>query len=280
MSKKLELRSFKPELRTASETEPSKLVGYAATFNNPTSIGGLFTEVIAPGAFTDSIVQDNIVALVNHDQNLVLGRNVSGTLTLREDAKGLYFEIDLPATTTGKDIGVLVQRGDISECSFAFVAQDEAWDYETDTRTLNKVKLFDVSVVTDPAYNNTSVSARSAQEVLAEFRAQAKTKKVDGEELTADAFLIVGDKNDPETWKLPVKFSTDKKTKDHIRDAISRFDQLKDVSDADKKAAWDKLMDLAKEYDIDVQDTSERSKHVVGLDLSAITQYLDVLRAW
>jgi HK97 family phage prohead protease len=173
MNKKYELRSFKPEIRAASDTEPSKLVGYAATFNNPTDIGGYFTEVIAPGAFTDTIRQDNIVALVNHDANLVLGRNAANTLALTEDSKGLYFEIDLPQTSVGKDIAVLVQRGDISECSFAFVALDEAWDYETDTRTLRKVQLFDVSVVTNPAYGNTSVSARSAQEIKDERPAQA-----------------------------------------------------------------------------------------------------------
>ena len=78
-----------------------------------------------------------------------------------------------------------------------------------------------------------------------------KTKRVDGEDLPASAFLIMGDPEDLSTWKLPWKFSTDDKTKAHIRNAIARFNQLTDVSDADKKTAWAKLMRVAKEYGID-----------------------------
>jgi HK97 family phage prohead protease len=170
MSKR-EFRAVVPELR-AAEDNPSKLVGYCATFDSPTQIGSYFTEVISPGAFTETIAADDIVALVNHDENLVLGRNTASTLLLREDTRGLYFEIDLPDTQAARDLAVSVQRRDISGCSFAFAAIEEIWDYDTDTRTLQKVKLFDVSIVTNPAYSNTSVSARSAQDVLEEFRSK------------------------------------------------------------------------------------------------------------
>ena len=81
-----------------------------------------------------------------------------------------------------------------------------------------------------------------------------KTKRVDGEDLTAACFLIVGDAEDTSTWKLPWKFSTDEKTKSHLRNAIARFGQLTGVSDADKEKAWTKLKRLCKQYGIDVSD--------------------------
>ena len=90
-----------------------------------------------------------------------------------------------------------------------------------------------------------------------EPKAAGKTKRVDGEDLTASCFLIVGDPDDTSTWKLPVKFSTDAKTKSHLRNALARFNQLSGVSEADKKKAWDKLVAMCKEHDIDVSDDSK-----------------------
>lgn len=84
-----------------------------------------------------------------------------------------------------------------------------------------------------------------------------RTKEVDGEHLPADSFLIVGDQNKTDTWKLPVLFSTDEKTKSHIIDALSRFDQLEDVSDKDKEAAFKKLISLAKKYQIQVDPNKD-----------------------
>jgi hypothetical protein len=103
-----------------------------------------------------------------------------------------------------------------------------------------------------------SVEAASAAFDAHTCRAKDKprTKRVDGEDLTADAFLIVGDKDDTSTWKLPVKFSTDEKTKRHLRNALARFNQLKGVSEADKAAAWKKLVAMAKANDIEVTEDS------------------------
>jgi len=81
-----------------------------------------------------------------------------------------------------------------------------------------------------------------------------KTKRVDGEDLTASAFLIVVDAAKTDTWNLPWKFSTDAKTKRHLRDALTRFNQLKDVPNAAKKKAWKRLIALCKKYDIEVTD--------------------------
>jgi hypothetical protein len=88
---------------------------------------------------------------------------------------------------------------------------------------------------------------------------EPKTKRVDGEDLTSDCFLIVGDKDDTSTWKLPWKFSTDEKTKSHLRNALARFNQLKDVSQEDKDTAWNKLVKLCKQYDIEVSDEENKS---------------------
>jgi uncharacterized protein len=161
------------ELR-ANEGAPSTIVGYAALFNEETVIGSYygFREVIAPGAFADAITNDDVRALFNHDVNIVLGRNVSKTLRLEEDETGLRYEIDLPDTAAARDVKTLIERGDVSGSSFAFrveADEDDEWDYTPvkdgllPLRTIRKVSLFDVSPVTYPAYEGTTVSARSAE---------------------------------------------------------------------------------------------------------------------
>lgn len=146
---------------------PTRLVGYAALFNRDAVIAGLFRERIAPGAFTQAVGRDDVRALFNHDANFVLGRTTSGTLTLREDGQGLQYDVVPPDTTWARDLMVSVQRGDISQSSFAFSVDEEAWDYsggDLPLRTVTRATLYDVSPVTYPAYEATSVSARSAAE--------------------------------------------------------------------------------------------------------------------
>ena len=113
---------------------------------------------IAPGAFTETIKADSVVALVNHNSNLVLGRNTAGTLAFSEDRKGLYFELSIPETTVAKDLVISIQRGDIDSCSFAFSVIEESWDNKQNIRTLEKVKLYDVSIVTVPRPTETPQS--------------------------------------------------------------------------------------------------------------------------
>ena len=145
------------------ETEGRTIVGHAAVFN---TIDGpdWFREQIEPGAFADSIKQDDVRALLNHDSNLLLGRNTAGTLRLSEDEVGLRMEIDVPDTTVGNDLLKSIERGDISQASFAFQTIDE--DLETkdgeDVRTIRKAKLYDVSPVTYPFYEATDISLRQA----------------------------------------------------------------------------------------------------------------------
>lgn len=155
--------------------EPSKIVGHAAVFNSLSEDLGGFRETILPGAFADAIGRDDVRALINHDSNLILGRNRAGTLTLSEDERGLLVEITPPDTSYARDLMVSMERGDINQMSFGFsVAPGGAsWGETTDgvyVRTLSKCNLFDVSPVTYPAYTQTDVALRS----LSEFRETEK----------------------------------------------------------------------------------------------------------
>lgn len=156
----------------AAAGEPSRLAGYAAVFNSETVIGSWFREVILPGAFTEAILRDDVRAQFNHGEGgvLPLGRTSAGTLRLSEDETGLRYEVDLPDTQQARDLYVSVQRGDVAESSFMFEIErdeDQEWDSsETKVgklpiRRIKRVKLYDVSPVTFPAYDATSVSARA-----------------------------------------------------------------------------------------------------------------------
>jgi HK97 family phage prohead protease len=146
--------------------EGRKLVGYAALFNTPADIAGVFREQIAQGAFAETVEQDDVRALVNHDANMVLGRNKAGTLRMSEDKKGLRVEVDMPDTQMARDLGVSMERGDINQMSFGFIARRQEWDdgEEPPMRTINEAELFDVSVVTYPAYEETEVGLRSLRQ--------------------------------------------------------------------------------------------------------------------
>lgn len=159
------------ECRDAQEDSPRIISGYAAVFNQVAQIGRWYRykEQIASGAF-EGCNYDKCVACFNHNTDNILARYSSGTLKLSVDEVGLRFEFEVPNTTVGNDMYELVKRGDISQCSFAFVVAEETWKYdeqndENDLRTIEKIaELWDVSLVTYPAYEGTSVDARSAEE--------------------------------------------------------------------------------------------------------------------
>lgn len=166
---KREIR-FIAELR-AAEGDELALVGYAAKFNSESKDLGGFRETVAPGAFTRSIADNaDVKCAFNHDANRVLGRTKSGTLKLEQDTIGLKFRCELDATSQlHRDVYASVKRGDIDECSFAFMVGKDGQRWEMKgadeaaypLRTLLDVDLKDVAVVTYPAYNTTSVDARS-----------------------------------------------------------------------------------------------------------------------
>lgn len=149
----------------ATDDDAPKIVGHAALFNSLSEDFGGWRERIAPGAFTESLNAD-VRALLNHDPNFVLGRTKSSTLTLDEDDKGLYIEADPPEAAWSQDLLGSMRRGDIDQMSFGFFKKEDSWD-EIDgelIRTLIKVELFDVSVVTYPAYADTSVAVRMSEQ--------------------------------------------------------------------------------------------------------------------
>jgi hypothetical protein len=159
-----EKRAFRFEYRK-DDAEPRTMVGHAAVFGEPTDIGGYFREVIEPSAFKASIKEDDIRALWNHNPDYVLGRNTAGTLTLSEDGQGLKTTIMPPDTQFARDLAVSIERGDINQMSFAFQVLAEEWirgeDKELDLRKIKKVRLYDVSPVTFPAYEGTDIAMRS-----------------------------------------------------------------------------------------------------------------------
>lgn len=178
MTKDIETRGGLLGVEVRSESEKRTLVGYAAVFNSDADIGGYWVERIAPGAFTETIKGD-IRALVGHDSSKIIGRTKSGTLRLSEDAKGLFVEIDVPDTTVGNDLWVLVDRGDISGMSFGFRATKDTWDETVDppVRTIQALELFEVSAVVFPAYDDTTIGKRS----LDAARAEAEVAKSESE---------------------------------------------------------------------------------------------------
>ncbi|MGI2036401.1 HK97 family phage prohead protease [Rhizobium panacihumi] len=149
-----------------------KVSGYAAVFNEVTDIGGYYREVIKPGAFTEALGRDDVVFLINHD-GLPLARTRSGTLKLTEDAKGLFMEAELDAEDPDvKSIVPKMKRGDLDKMSFAFWPDKQTWDdnVHPPLRSIEKLRLHDVSIVTTPAYDGTDIGLRSLQE----FRAKAQ----------------------------------------------------------------------------------------------------------
>jgi uncharacterized protein len=152
------------ELRVVSADSGQKIAGHAAKFDLLSEDLGGFRERIAPGAFAKSIQSADVRALWNHDANIVLGRNKSGTLRLSEDSAGLAFEVDMPDTQLVRDMVLApIARGDVNQCSFGFYTVSDKWakvDGEW-VRTLLECELFDVSPVTYPAYPQTDVAVRS-----------------------------------------------------------------------------------------------------------------------
>ena len=184
---KLEYREFTLEIR-ADENE-KKLKGYAAVFDKLSENLGGFREKIAKGAFAKTIEKADVRLLINHE-GLPLARTKSHTLALAEDDEGLRFEADLDLTDPDvQRIIPKLRRKDLNQMSFGFYTVSDKWEHPSEKstkesiRTLLEVDLYDISLVTYPAYPQTSVSVRSAQEIydsyLASLRAQDEAIKAE-----------------------------------------------------------------------------------------------------
>jgi HK97 family phage prohead protease len=200
MTKEIERRSIRTELRVAAGGDGGVLKGYAASYNVlsapiPGGKRGYFREKIAPGAFDAAIRRgDDVCCLQQHNASIVLGRTTSGTLKLRTDSRGLSFECMLPPTQAAQDLRTLVARGDVRECSFGFTDCDDDWSECDDPesglrcmlRTVKSLTLLDVSAVVYPAYPNaTTLEARSQR---------------------ADYWLGLGQEEEKEFWRRAFDF--------------------------------------------------------------------------
>lgn len=168
---KYQTRSFKTgdtaliaNLSTRDDGTQEKVIeGYFAVFNQETELWPGAYEEISPDAFNKTLSED-IRALINHDTTLVLGRNTSGTLELKADARGLWGSIKTnPNDMDAMNLYERVRRGDVTQCSFGFDILKEKTEWRDDGTVkwiLEKVKLYEVSVCTFPAYEGTGVQAR------------------------------------------------------------------------------------------------------------------------
>lgn len=221
MSKIMRARPGKFEIHEVrdedGELTSRTFTGHAAVFDQPTLIGSKrwgFVEQIARDAFTD-VLQDDVRFLVNHE-GLPLARTTAGTLELAQDSTGLVArtsEEHLRRTSLGSDVVELLSSGDLSQMSFAFTIAEETWStYSSDDeldgmelRTINKIgRLYDVSVVTYPAYEGTDAGLRmlgvSDEEIRTELE---KIRRPVPEELIArldfQRFAFSVDKYHPQT---------------------------------------------------------------------------------
>lgn len=161
----IETRSADASFQTREESELFTISGYFAVFRSPYAICPGCNEFVDAHAFDDTL-KDDIRALINHETALVLGRTAANTLRLRTDSHGLYGEIDVNRNDTdAMNLYHRVKRGDVNQCSFGFEILEERHEWKDNGDLdviLTKIRLYEVSVVTFPAYQETAVNARSA----------------------------------------------------------------------------------------------------------------------
>ena len=177
------------------DDESGIIEGYAAVFDLWSENLGWFKEKIRPGAFTNTLKTADVRALFNHDPNYVLGRNQAGTLDLAEDDHGLHFRARPPEAQWVNDLRSSMKRKDINQGSFGFYTVSDEWHNKDSERELIEVELFDVSVVTYPAYPQTSISARS---LVKQFIARVRSKDGVDPELIRELILKLEEVIGPE----------------------------------------------------------------------------------
>ncbi len=161
-----QIRTISSEFNTRDDGGNLSIEGYFAVFGSVYEIAPGLSESIAPGAF-DNTLSGDIRALINHDTTLVLGRTKAGTLNLRTDNRGLWGHIDVnPNDSDAMNLYERVKRGDVDQCSFGFDIIDEETEFREDGSihwTIKEVELYEVSPCTFPAYEETSIAARTKE---------------------------------------------------------------------------------------------------------------------
>lgn len=163
---KRQVRAVSTNFETREEGDNLYIEGYFAVFNSNYEIADGMSESIAPGAFDDTLA-DDIRCLTDHDTRLVLGRTSAHTFEVRQDEHGLWGRVlinrnDQDALNTK----ARVDRGDVNQASFGFDILDEETEYRQDGSvhwTIKKVKLYECSVVTFPAYKETNLTSRKEE---------------------------------------------------------------------------------------------------------------------
>ena len=255
------------ELRQNADGSRS-IAGEAVVYNALSEDLGGWREQFAPGAFRNSLRTTEVMALYSHDEADILGRQSSGTLTLTDGPDALRFECKLPNTTVGRDVQELCARGDLKGMSFGFTAVVDEFKTGADgtvVRTVLEATLYEISVVGNPAFSQTTVSLRSCPAALRSKLAQRseaeKTKTVDGVPLPASSFAYVGDKSQPDSWKLPIHWPGDPdKTQDHIRLALAMFSRTEGIPDSEKAEVYARIVGAAKAHGIAVTHESLRDR--------------------
>lgn len=158
-----QMRGAPAQFRAEDEGNAKTIEGYFAVFGENYELWPGATESVAPDAFDGTLAGD-IRALIDHETSMVLGRTKAGTLELRTDSHGLWGKVTINENDTdAMNLYERVKRGDVDQCSFGFDIESEDTEYHDDGSvhwTIRKVRLYEVSVCTFPAYESTSVSAR------------------------------------------------------------------------------------------------------------------------
>lgn len=249
MKQKIEIRSLptaRLEIRTDADGN-KRATGYLAVYNQRSVDLGGFVEKISPGAFTDSLkTQPDVRLLVNHDWSKPLARTAAGTLSLRDDSTGLGFSASLPDTTYARDLAESISRGDVSGCSFGFCCapNGDAWGTTEDgraLRTLNAVNLSEGSIVTAPAYPQTSVSLRSCP---------AEIRSLLGD-LALDIFDTNDDDSEDDSDDDDIDPVTGKKKKKNADDSDISADDFDDTGD-ETNSAIRRVYQIADDYEQEI----------------------------
>lgn len=183
-AKEPEVRTNTVDFEIRSEGDGMTFTGYASVFNSSSEDLGGFREFVAPGAFKRSLQSRNEIKLLwNHDTNEPLASVRGGSLQLQEDNYGLKVTAKLPNTTRGRDVAELIRSKVIDSMSFGFNVIKDSWSKDGQTRTLESVRLHEVSIVTFPAYAQTVATVRSMPTIDADELATALLKLESGEEL-------------------------------------------------------------------------------------------------
>ena len=182
----MEKRLFNIENRFETKEDGQEVVvGYGSIFNSKSENLGGFYEFISPTAISqETIAKSDVRALINHDQNLILARSTTGTLDLTVDEKGLKYEFEIPeGLSYGKDLAINMKNGNLNQSSFAFTVASNGDEWSTDEdgndiRTITSIdKLYDISVVSYPAYSQADSDLVVAQRGLAMYKEKQEIKE-------------------------------------------------------------------------------------------------------